>query len=156
MARHYRPSLRSTLDPKSNATAVDADLPSDAPARSRGRRLSLTDRYKILELHQRNPTLSYRQLARACGVSTETAHRTVLAAGRAATDLMAGYAEPMLRRWIVAAMQAAIRGDHRPARDWLLHAGCIDPLPDAGKGSGPAIVIVNSPLPGLSGASDGY
>lgn len=151
IARHYRPALRSTLDPKSNATGDGAELTPDAPRRAHGRRLSLTDRYRILELHQRSPTLSYRQLARACGVSTETAHRTVLAAGRAATDLMSAYAEPMLRRWIVAAMQAAIRGDHRPAKDWLLHAGVLDPLPDAGRGAGPAIVTVNAPLPGMPG-----
>ena len=150
VARHLP---RPGRDTKSNEFSHGPELPADPPKRGHGRRLSLTDRYKILELHQRNPTLSYRELAKACGVSTETAHRTVLTAGRAATDLMAAYAEPMLRRWLVAAREAAIRGDHRPVKDWLLHAGVLDPLPDGRSYSGPAVVIVNAPLPGMPGAA---
>jgi len=64
---------------------------------------------------------------------------------------MAAYAEPALRAWLQAQGVAAVRGDHRPARDWLMHAGVIDPLPDAGKGSGPAVVIINAPMPGMPG-----
>jgi hypothetical protein len=74
-------------------------------------------------------------------------------AGKSAADLMAVYAEPMLRDWIRASKAAAHRGDHRPSRDWLLHAGSIDPLPETQRGSGTTVVVVNNPLPGLPGSA---
>jgi hypothetical protein len=64
---------------------------------------------------------------------------------------MGAYAGPVLLQWLKALKIAASRGDYRPARDWLLHAGSIDPLPDTAKGTGTSIVIVNAALPGMPG-----
>ena len=125
---------------------------SDKPKRGKGIRLSLSERYTLLEAHKAHPDWNYSDLGRHCGVSAETARLTCIAAGKSATDLMSAYAEPMLRQWATAARVAAIRGDHRPARDWLLHAGVVEPLPDGRQYSGPSVVIVNSPLPGMPGA----
>ena len=124
------------------------------PAPKKGRRLTLADRYVILDLHRNNPEMPYAEIARLCKVDRHTARMTILAAGRGAVDLMAGYAEPMLRDWIGASTQASARGDHRPAKEWLLHAGILDPLPDAGKGNGPAVVIINAPMPGMPGYAE--
>ena len=125
---------------------------ADPTVRKQGIKLKLSERYALLEAHKAHPDWSYNELARQCGVSHETARLTCIAAGKSATDLMSAYAEPMLRQWITASTVAALRGDHRPARDWLLHAGVVEPLPDGRQYSGPAVVIVNSPLPGMPGA----
>jgi len=117
--------------------------------RTAGHRLTFADRYRLLELHRANPTASYTELATLAGVSPETARLSVLAASKSAVDLMAAYAEPVLRNWLRAIRQAGQRGDHRPARDWLLHAGSIDPLPETLRSTGPSVVIVNAPLPGM-------
>ena len=45
------------------------------------------------------------------------------------------------REWARAVTQAANKGDHRPARDLLLHAGAIDPIADDAS-NGPRIAIV--------------
>ena len=92
--------------------------------------------------------MTFRALAKTCGCSLETAHKVVTAAEHAIPDVMASNAAPMLTQWRRAASAAARRGDHRPAKEWLLHAGSIDPLPDT-KGSGPSITIINAPLPGM-------
>ena len=156
MARKFRPSVTRRGRPQPVPT-IDA-APSTDPVppaieppvrRGRGQRLTINDRYRLLETHKLHQDWSYHQLADACGVSVETARLSVLAAGKSAADLMAAHASPMLRQWSIAAKMAAIRGDHRPAKDWLLHAGVLDQLPDAGRGSGPAVVIINAPLPGM-------
>jgi len=148
MARKYRPARREG-EPVSPAIAP---VPAEGKTpRGRGKRLTLADRYLILELHRKNPETPYTEIARLTGVHKETARLTILAASRSVVDLMAGYAAPMLDQWIAASTQASARGDHRPAKEWLMHAGIIDPLPDAGKGNGPAVVIINAPMPGMPG-----
>ena len=135
---------------------ADAPLMVAAVRKKRGpgTRLTLADRYKILVLHRAHPSWSTRQLAEAAGVSHETARLTVIAAGKDAAELMAAYAEPVINEWRKAIERASARGDHRPAKDWLLYAGVLEQLPDAGKGSGPAVVIVNHPLPGMPGGAE--
>jgi hypothetical protein len=119
--------------------------------RGPGKRLTLTDRYLLLELRRIHPDWSYADLATAGGVNVETARLVCLAAGRTAIELMTANAGPMLQSWARASRKASDRGDHRPAKDWLLHAGSIDPLPETTRGNGPAVVIINSPLPGMPG-----
>ena len=140
--------MANTLDNSAASLTVAASRKKRGP----GERLTLVDRDKILQLHKAHPDWTLRQLADACGVSHETARLTVIAAGKDAAELMAAYAEPMMNEWRVAAIAAARRGDHRPAKDWLLYAGVLDQLPDAGRGAGPAVVIINQPLPGTPGA----
>src|SRR5580765_820772 len=120
--------------------------------RGPGKRLTLADRYRLLETHKAHPDWTWVQLADATGIGMETCRLTCIAAGKSAADLMAAYAAPMLKEWIGASRQASKRGDHRPARDWLLHAGSIDPMPESSKSLGTSIVIVNNPLPGMPGS----
>jgi len=120
--------------------------------RGPGIRLTFADRYRLLELHRSNPGWSYDRLSAESGIGSETVRLTLIAASKNAADLMAAYAEPVLRQWLRASKVASTRGDHRPSKDWLLHAGSIEPLPDTARGTGPAVVIINSPLPGMPGA----
>jgi hypothetical protein len=103
----------------------------------------------ILELRKQNPTWSFTQLAAATGVAVETARLTCIAAEKTAADLMAAFALPALKHWAAAMKIAGARGDHRPSRDWLLHAGAIDPMPETQRGGGASIVIVNTSMPGM-------
>jgi hypothetical protein len=111
------------------------------------------DRYSILKLHQLHPEWSTAQLGEAAGCHRETARLICLASTREAQDLMAAAGSERLADWEQASRLASARGDHRPAKDWLMHAGTIDPLPESGRGSGPAVVILNAPLPGMPGSA---
>ena len=128
-------------------------LGAKPPARPRGKRLSLLDRYQLLKLHQLHPEWSMAQLGEAVGCNRETARLVCLASTREAQDLMAAAGSERLADWEQASRLASARGDHRPAKDWLMHAGTIDPLPESGRGSGPAVVILNAPLPGMPGSA---
>jgi hypothetical protein len=144
MGTNFRPARRAQTDTSST-------VPGTSAPPKRIRRLNLADRYAILELHRANPEMPYTEIGRLLKIDRQVVRLTVLAANRTAVDLMASYAQPMLEDWIGASVQASARGDHRPAKEWLLHAGILDPLPDAGRGSGPAVVIINAPLPGMPG-----
>jgi DNA-binding CsgD family transcriptional regulator len=54
----------------------------------------------------------------------------------------------MLGHWATAAREGALKGRHEPSRDWLLHAGVIQPVADS-KPQGPQIIIGIASLPGL-------
>jgi hypothetical protein len=43
--------------------------------------------------------------------------------------------------WIKASQEAAKKGDHRPAKDALIHAKVIEPIGDSGARAGVTIVI---------------
>ena len=136
--------------PELDTARRTAPKPRPKARRSPGQRLNFADRYRLLETHRKNPDWSYHALAEQCGVSVETARMTCVAAGRDTAELMSAFAAPMLKLWMLAARAAAKRGDHRPAKEWLLHAGTIEPLPDTSRFGGTTINIVNSPLPGTA------
>ena len=56
----------------------------------------------------------------------------------------------MLGHWATAAREGALKGRHEPSRDWLLHAGVIQPIADQ-KPAGPQVIIGIASLPGLPG-----
>lgn len=56
----------------------------------------------------------------------------------------------VLQDWRIASSVGAYKGRHEPARDWLLHAGVIQPIADQ-KPAGPQIMIGIASLPGLPG-----
>jgi hypothetical protein len=118
-------------------------------SRGPGKRLTLVDRFHLLELHKAHPNWSMQELAAQAGVNPKTASFVCLAASKSAAELMAAYAGPALLQWTKAMKVAATRGDHRPTKDWLMHAGSIDPLPETSRGTGTSIVIVNAGLPGM-------
>jgi hypothetical protein len=134
---------------KSRRAPNGTPRPTPKARRGPGIRLTLVDRYQLLELHKAHPEWSYRELAAQAGCNETTARITCIAATKSAADLMSAYAAPALMQWLKAMKVAATRGDHRPTKDWLMHAGSIDPLPESQRNAGPSIVIVNTSLPGL-------
>ena len=121
--------------------------------RKRGSTLSFVERYNLLKLHQQHLDWTHQELSEHTGIPYSLVKQVIESASRQAADLMAVYAEPMMRLWIQAAQRAASRGDHRPARDWLLHAGSIEQLESA-KAGGTSVVVINAPLPGMPHAVD--
>lgn len=92
---------------------------------------------------------TYRDVAARHGVS----HATV---GRVAAKLEtyeAGARKYLIAKalgavddWTQASANAARRGDHRPARDLLLHAGVIEPLADtSGQRSTQIAIVIGEP-----------
>lgn len=59
----------------------------------------------------------------------------------AALEVLRRAVVPMARAWQRAAEHAAEKGDHRPARDLLLHTDVIEPIPDAQHTTGVQIII---------------
>jgi ParB-like chromosome segregation protein Spo0J len=59
----------------------------------------------------------------------------------AALEVLRRAVVPMARAWQRAAEHAADRGDHRPARDLLLHTDVIEPIPDAQRTVGVQVIV---------------
>jgi hypothetical protein len=146
MPRRFKPP------PETDSSVGDAQA-KPTKTRAKGARLSTLDRYQILALHRQRPDLSYRELGALCSCTPSTAREVCLMAGKDAQEIMSAQAGPMLDAWLTAALVAASRGDHRPAKEWLLHGGTLEQLPDVARSTGPAVVIINSPLPGMPGAA---
>ena len=98
--------MAGTLDTTARPLRVAARRAKRGP----GDRLTLADRYGILELHRAHPDWSCRQLADAAGVSHETARLTVIAAGKDLREMMAAFAEPVIQEW----RKIGIEAEHRP------------------------------------------
>lgn len=76
------------------------------------------------------------------------APKTVKELIQAAKDTLEAESVGVLQDWRTAASMGALKGNHTPARDWLLHAGIIQPLAQD-KPTGPQILIGIASLPGL-------
>jgi hypothetical protein len=124
---------------------------SKRPKGMRATKYTALERYQILELHRRNPEMPYGEIARLLDRAPDRVRLICLAADKTVIDLMAADAELRLEEWAQAARIASARGDHRPAKEWLMHSGALDQLPDVSKAGGPAVVIINAPLPGMPG-----
>jgi hypothetical protein len=48
---------------------------------------------------------------------------------------------PAADAWVRAIDHAADKGDHKPAKDLLMHTGTIEPLDDEGRARGPMVLI---------------
>jgi transposase-like protein len=57
-------------------------------------------------------------------------------------QLLRANSTAVARQWLHAVTNAAEKGDHRPARDLLLHAGAIDPIQDDHTASDTRIAIL--------------
>jgi len=71
-------------------------------------------------------------------------------AQEAAIKVLRGYSQRAARAWGIAIDAAADKGDHRPAKDLLLHTGAIEPVGDEG-GTTRVAIFVGSPERPLDG-----
>jgi len=57
---------------------------------------------------------------------------------------------PAADAWVRAINEAADKGDHKPAKDLLMHTGTIERLDEDGRGGGPLMITyVGVSLPGI-------
>ena len=101
-------------------------------------------------------TVAVRTLAES-GMSQTAISDKLVIAPKTVKELIAeakqtleGESLGVMADWRVAATVGAQRGRHEPARDWLLHAGIIQPIADQ-KPQGPQVIIGIASLPGLPG-----
>lgn len=87
----------------------------------------------------------YRAIAQRHGVSVRTVYRMAARAetfSEAARNYLRTREFKAIGAWDKALDTAAQRGDHRPARDLLLHTGLIEPLADTSGQRGPQVAII--------------
>jgi hypothetical protein len=91
---------------------------------------------------------SLRLAAEKAGVSRQTAWRLMRsyeANTEAAVKYMALKALERVEDWDTAARKAADKGDHRPAKDWLLHVKAIEPVEDTGRQGLNVAIMIGTP-----------
>lgn len=91
---------------------------------------------------------SLRTAAEKAGVSRQTAWRLMRSYEtntEAAVKYMALKALERVEDWDAAARKAADKGDHRPAKDWLLHAKAIEPVEDTGRQGVNVAIVIGTP-----------
>jgi hypothetical protein len=125
---------------------VPAIGPDDALIHKNARKDQESDLRNLAILVDLDANVPYRSIAAKHGASLTTI--CALAAKRRQTKgvalkyLMANGLD-FAEDWRAASMEAAKKGDHRPAKDALLHLHVIDPLADTATGSGVTIIIGN-------------
>jgi hypothetical protein len=85
-----------------------------------------------------------KSAAEALGVSVSTAYRRLQLIDvdeSGVVKLLRVNELRLVDNWLEASEKAAAKGDHRPAKDALLHAKAIEPLADTNQGTRIAIVI---------------
>ena len=59
-----------------------------------------------------------------------------------ARDVLKSAIMPAAEGWKKAVTVAGEKGDHKPAKDLLMHTGVIEPLDDDGRGTGPLVLML--------------
>jgi len=89
-----------------------------------------------------------RDAARKIGVSHTTAWRWLRqyeGSQESVAKYLAIRALDRVEDWEKASAAAATKGDHRPAKDWLLHAKAIEPVADGNQGRTNIAIIIGTP-----------
>lgn len=89
------------------------------------------DRGTVASVLQASDSQAYRQQFE--GDEREAVQRLLRASSR-----------QVARDWVVAASNAAARGDHRAARDLLLHSRLIDPVADSDSGATKIAIVIGT------------
>lgn len=144
------------LDP-SAALNVISDVPARSPDPVQSPRKQSDDR-NIAILADLTNGLSYRAIAAKYEVGLGTVARLAVKMTPfkgAARNYMIAKALEVADDWLDASREAAKRGDHRPAKDWLLHAQEIEPIADkpqlgiqinVGNGTAPVQDVTSLPV----------
>lgn len=115
------------------------DAPLSVPTKDQQSVLDATHAISRLE---NGATL--REVAAEIGVAHTTVWRwlrTYEAQQESVTKYLALRALQRVEDWETASEKAASKGDHRPAKDWLLHAKAIEPVNEGSQGTSIAIII---------------
>lgn len=92
---------------------------------------------------------SVEEAGRALGISRSTAFRRLSLIqediDRGVVNLLAAKGLDLAENWLNAAEKAATKGDHRPAKDALLHAKLIEPVEDSGATRTNIAIVIGTP-----------
>ncbi len=93
--------------------------------------------------------MSVADAGRHLGISRSTAFRRLSLIeediDRGVVNLLTLKALDRVENWETAAIKAAEKGDHRPAKDWLLHAKAIEPVEDSGRQGVNVAILIGTP-----------
>jgi hypothetical protein len=109
----------------------------------------LFQRVHIWRVRKANPSLSIPALARLCAQPLNTVRRAVKLLETAPKDVLQAFEHEAVSAWVQAVPVASAKGDHRPAKDLLLHTRAIEPVQLQGQ-TQIAILFSGAAIPGLS------
>lgn len=130
------------------------EAPERTPRHPAGRGSQVRpDERRAIQLARLAEGLTHQQLAQRFGRTRETiasmlrgedyerlkgeVEATMLEEARAT---LKAFVRPSAKAWTRAVQKAADKGDHRPAKDLLMHTGVIEPLRDEGA-HGPLVLV---------------
>ncbi len=108
----------------------------------------LMERALIWRARKVNPTLSVPEIAQLLRRPKSTVRHALKLLEVAPKDILQAYEHDAVSAWVQAVPIAAGKGDHRPAKDLLLHSRAIDPVQLQGQQQ-INIIISSSLVPGL-------
>lgn len=107
----------------------------------------LSDAVTLRDLIRDGHTVA--EAGRQLGISRSTAFRRLSLIeediDRGVINLLTAKGLDFAENWIKAASVASEKGDHRPAKDALLHAKAIDPVADGSQGGTRIAIIIGTP-----------
>jgi hypothetical protein len=117
----------------------------------RTKRLDFAERAVLMRYLQTHPDMSSNAIAVTLGhsASTVAAYRGLIAADmkQLTQTVMQTDVLPALEEWAAARTVSALKGDHRPSKEWLIAAQAIDP--DTARASvAVGFQVVLAPSPG--------
>jgi hypothetical protein len=98
------------------------------------------------------PELSVPQLADRLRIPTNTVRRSLKLLEVSPKDVLQAFEHEAVSAWQAAIPIASSKGDHRPAKDLLLHSRAIDPVQLQGQ-TQIAIIFTTGTVPGLQSPS---
>jgi len=108
----------------------------------------LVDRVLVWRARKANPTLSIPALARLVHQPISTVRRSVKLLEIPPREILQSFEHNAVSAWAEAIPVASAKGDHRPAKDLLLHTRAIDPVQLQGQ-TQIAIIFAGAEVPGL-------
>jgi hypothetical protein len=109
----------------------------------------LIQRVKIWQAHELFPDLNSVQLADRLQMPRYAVAYALRIQRVAPVEMLKAYSHQAVKAWAEAIPAAAVKGDHKPARDLLLHTRQIEPVsPD--KTAGVQIIFNTLSVPGLA------
>jgi hypothetical protein len=112
----------------------------------------LINRVLVWRQRKANPTLSIPALAELCRMPVPTVRHAVKLLEVSPKEILEAYETEAVGAWIDAVPIASSKGDHRPAKDLLLHSRAIEPVQLQGQ-TNIAIIFTTGTVPGLQSPS---
>jgi hypothetical protein len=114
----------------------------------------LLRRIAVLNARKSHPELTPTELARLLRMPESSVRRTVKLLETPPKAMLEALGPDAVAAWMEAIPIASMKGDHRPAKDLLLHSRAIEPVQLQGQTS-IAIIFAGAPgVPGLPSSSE--